>query len=150
MQESRSLFQIVDQVIQSFHTRSSFQHITFQNQVPLHIGNVNHNADLIIFLLVLLVESIIKFISVQGSVEIGAKNKANNFEMWVRDNGKGIPDDIKDLIFERQFQTDNKQSQNDLGLSIVKRILNFYGGKIWVETDVKYGNIFIFSVPNHD
>ncbi|MBN2009728.1 HAMP domain-containing histidine kinase [candidate division KSB1 bacterium] len=150
MQESRSLFQIVDQVIQSFVNRSNLTHVKFQNCVPHQLDHVNHNADLIIFLLVLIVESALKFVSKKGYVEIGANSKANNFEMWVRNNGKGIPTEMKDLIFDRQFLLANKQSQTDMGLSIVKRMLNYYGGKIWVECDAKSGNMFVFTVPNQD
>ena len=147
---SRSLFHIVDQVIQSFVNRSNLGHVQFKNRVPQQLGTVNQNADLIIFLLVLLVESAINFITAKGSVEIGASMEQRNFEMWVRNDGRGIPRDLKDLIFERQALSGQRLSQPHMSLSIVKRILNNYGGKIWVESDSRHGNMFVFTVPNKD
>ncbi len=150
MKENRSLFQIVDQVIKSFGNRSNLANVRFQNCVPDQVGNVNGNADLIIFLLVLLVENALNFVAQKGRVEIGANVSSRDFKMWVRNDGKGIPKESRELIFERQFQADNQQSQTYMGLSIVKRILNYYGGQIWVESDRRRGNIFVFTVPNQD
>ncbi|MFX0138504.1 MAG: sensor histidine kinase [Candidatus Hodarchaeota archaeon] len=53
------------------------------------------------------------------------------------DNGIGIPDKLKGRIFERAFRKDKSISGMGLGLSLVKKIIDKYNGKIWVEDNVK-------------
>ena len=144
-----SLFYLVDRVIKSFGSFSNLHQVKFKNRVPLKFGDVNGNTDLIIFLLVNLIENAVKFVSKTGLVEIGANIKDKHVEVWVRNDGNGIPDDLRELAFDRQCQY-NQTIDVGLGLSIVKRILNYYGGTIWVESDINKGNMFIFKVPNQD
>lgn len=53
------------------------------------------------------------------------------------DNGNGIMDDIKELIFNRAYKKEKATSGMGIGLSLVKKITTSYGGKIWVENRVK-------------
>lgn len=52
-------------------------------------------------------------------------------EISVTDNGKGISDAMKPLIFDRFFQNSRTRSSYGLGLHIVKMLIGEYGGKIW-------------------
>jgi signal transduction histidine kinase len=150
MKTSKSLFFIVDNVIKSFISLSQLGQIRFKNNVPLKLGDVNGNTDLVIFLLVNLIENALAYVSPQGFVEVGADLKAKNLEVWVRNDGNGIPQDQQALVFDRQYQLKNCQLKAGLGLSAARRILNQYGGKLWVEGERGKGNIFVFTIPNHD
>ena len=55
-------------------------------------------------------------------------NDNDNIKIEVSDNGKGIADDVKDLIFEPKFTT--KTSGMGLGLPIIKSIIEAYDGSI--------------------
>jgi PAS domain S-box-containing protein len=63
----------------------------------------------------------------------------------IRDNGVGIPDELKDRVFEPGFSTKGRRG---LGLYIVKRIVEgVYGGKIELEDNNPSGAIFILKLP---
>ena len=53
------------------------------------------------------------------------------------DNGIGILDDVKEVIFNRAYKKEKATSGMGIGLSLVKKIITSYGGKIWIENRVK-------------
>ncbi|PRY86208.1 sensor histidine kinase [Mongoliibacter ruber] len=61
----------------------------------------------------------------------------------IKDNGKGIPDDLRDKIFIPNFST--KSEGSGLGLAIAKRGVETAGGDIWFETSVGLGTSFFLS-----
>ncbi|WP_392436153.1 sensor histidine kinase [Chlorogloeopsis fritschii PCC 9212] len=69
----------------------------------------------------------------------------------VRDQGRGIPSDKLETIFERFQQVDVSDSRSKggtgLGLAICKSIVKQHGGKIWVESRVGEGSTFYFTLP---
>ena len=147
MSNYKSLSSIVDTVLKSFVSLIKFKRISIKNNVPSSLNNVNGNADIIILLLFYLIDFALKNISKQGLIEIGADDKEKELEVWVKDNSIGIPNELKRIIFERQY---NQIQNKNLGLSIAKRIADIYGGKIWVESEIGRGNTFIFTIPNRD
>jgi C4-dicarboxylate-specific signal transduction histidine kinase len=66
-------------------------------------------------------------------------------EVSVSDTGAGIPNDKLKLIFETFYTT--KQQGIGLGLSIVRKIVETYGGKIWAENRTDGGAVFRFTLP---
>nr|MDO8082153.1 PAS domain-containing sensor histidine kinase [Candidatus Freyarchaeota archaeon] len=64
-----------------------------------------------------------------------------------RDYGTGIPDERKDTLFKKRYTEDISKRGMGMGLSLVKRIVDKYGGRIWVEDrikgDYKKGSNFI-------
>jgi len=63
----------------------------------------------------------------------------------VKDNGAGIPDDLREKIFVPNFTT--KTSGMGLGLAMVKNIIETSNGKIWFETELEKGTVFYVSLP---
>jgi len=67
------------------------------------------------------------------------------------DNGIGIPDVNKEIIFQRAYKTNKSVSGMGIGLSLVKKIVTTYNGHIWVEDKVKgdysKGSNFIILIP---
>ena len=76
-------------------------------------------------------------------VTVSTDNK--NIEIAVNDNGKGIEEDVKDLIFEPKFTT--KTSGMGLGLPIIKKIIEAYNGSIAFTSNKKEGTIFTVTLP---
>ncbi|WP_430826876.1 ligand-binding sensor domain-containing protein [Carboxylicivirga sp. N1Y90] len=97
-----------------------------------------------------LMDNAIKFTE-QGEIEIGIEEQNGSCTFFVRDSGIGIPDDKRELIFDRfrklEDNIDKLYRGTGLGLAICKKVTTQLNGKIWVESEVGDHSIFYFSVP---
>ena len=73
-------------------------------------------------------------------IEVTVLSENNSLKITVSDNGKGISDDVKDLIFEPKFTT--KTSGMGLGLAMIKNIIEAYDGVISFTSKEEVGNCF--------
>lgn len=78
-------------------------------------------------------------------VQVDVLQEQNNVKIIVSDNGKGIPEDVKDLIFEPKFTT--KSSGMGLGLAMIKNIIEAYDGQISFSSEVGVGTVFTVILP---
>ncbi len=81
----------------------------------------------------------------EGLIEINTHYKEDHIEIQIKDNGSGIPEDIRDKIFTPNFST--KSSGMGLGLAIVSRIIQNSSGNIWFDTELEEGTIFYIEFP---
>jgi len=81
--------------------------------------------------------------------DIGAMLQAS-----ISDTGIGIAEDQLGRIFERFYQVDGSATRKfggaGLGLTIVKRIVEAHGGRIWVKSQPGQGSTFFFTLPKLD
>ena len=77
--------------------------------------------------------------------------KSGSLEVEVRDNGRGISPEDQVEIFGKFHQVGNKLTDkphgSGLGLHISRQIIEHFGGRLWVDSDVGCGASFSFSVP---
>ena len=79
----------------------------------------------------------------QGQVTIGCTPKDDALRIWVRDTGKGIPDDkLNDELFERFVKVDEFVSGTGLGLSICRSLAATLGARVGVESKYGKGSTF--------
>ncbi|MHC8948105.1 response regulator [Sphingobacterium hungaricum] len=92
-----------------------------------------------------------KFTEKSGKVDFSIDLKNDNLHFTVRDNGKGISGEKKDLIFEAFRQEDGSTSRKyggtGLGLSISKEIASLLGGRIILESELEVGSSFTLVIP---
>lgn len=81
----------------------------------------------------------------KGLINIHMKSTGEEVEIIVRDNGKGIPEDIRNKLFMPNFTT--KSSGMGLGLAIVRNILEQINGDIGFTTELGVGTEFIITIP---
>jgi signal transduction histidine kinase len=122
--------------------------ITFNS----HGVNVWADPDRILQTLANLVANAIKFSPPGTEIHLRARrNDANEAEIQVRDQGRGIPEDKLDSIFERFHQVDASDSRTmggtGLGLAICRSIIAQHGGLIWATSAVGKGSTFHFTLP---
>jgi signal transduction histidine kinase len=80
-----------------------------------------------------------------GQIDISTSVLNNKVLVKIRDNGKGISEEIREKMFVPNFTT--KTSGMGLGLAIVKGIIESAGGKIWFETETGKGTTFYIELP---
>ena len=97
-----------------------------------------------------LVENAIKYMGEQAKsrISIGMREEAGNKIFLVQDNGIGIDEKYHKVIFGLFNKLDTKSEGSGVGLSLVKRIIEVHGGRVWVESDgVGKGSTFCFTLP---
>jgi PAS domain S-box-containing protein len=100
-----------------------------------------------------LIENAIKFMGGQAEprVEVGSFERDGERIFYVRDNGIGIDPKYAASIFELFNKLDAKGDGAGVGLSVVKRIVEVHGGKIWMESEGKgCGATFFFTIPGKE
>ena len=141
----------VERVIEDLQARAADKQTKLQNQLPAEL-HARADADRLQQVLFNLVENAIKYGRTEGSVVIGGEGKAEGkIELWVRDDGPGIPPEAKERVFERFYRVDRARSRETggtgLGLSIVKHIVQAHGGEVWVKSELGRGTTFYFTLP---
>jgi signal transduction histidine kinase len=98
-----------------------------------------------------LVGNAIKYRRVDEPVQIklSATKVSGQCIFSIEDNGIGVPAAYSETIFGifKRLHSNSKYSGTGMGLAICKRIVERYGGHIWVESDSGNGASFFFSVP---
>jgi len=84
-----------------------------------------------------------------GEITVGCESQAQHWQFFVRDTGCGIDQKYFEKIFQ-VFQTLAPRDEHEstgIGLSVVKKNVELFGGKVWVESTVGQGSIFYFLLP---
>ncbi len=82
-------------------------------------------------------------------ISIGCRKDEQHFIFYIRDNGIGISPEFHQKIFGvfNRLHTEEQIEGTGIGLAIVKRIVEFHKGKIWVESAEDQGSTFLFTLP---
>ncbi|GAB4199405.1 MAG: hypothetical protein Fur0023_01660 [Bacteroidia bacterium] len=109
---------------------------------------VETDAHLLSRVLINLINNAIDALEGKGHIELEIKNIDNHYTLIsVKDNGSGIPADIRDKIFEPKFST--KTSGKGLGLFIVKNICDKLHIAISFESQENQGTVFYLTIKNN-
>ncbi len=81
-----------------------------------------------------------------GRVEVELLESSSGVEIRVRDNGPGIPESIRDHLFE-PFVSHGKENGSGLGLAVAQKIIQDHGGEISVEQTSETGTVFMLILP---
>ena len=118
--------------------------ITVQQNLPSVLGDPQRLQQVFQNL----IENALKFGGHPPTVVIGCEVKAEHAIFSVRDNGRGIEPRHRETVFGLFNKLDARTEGTGIGLALVRRIIEFHGGRIWVEgaTDGE-GAIFYFTLP---
>ena len=83
----------------------------------------------------------------EGIIQISLKIKKPDVIVQITDNGIGIPNALKDKLFQPNFTT--KSGGMGLGLAIVKNIVESINGQIWFKTEINKGTTFYIQIPQY-
>ena len=111
------------------------------------------DLDRVVAVMIVVLSSAARFVAPgSGRVEVSLGATATELRVEVADNGVGIRPDDKEAIFEKFRQggqdvlTDKPQGTG-LGLPISRQIVEYFGGRLWVESETGQGARFIFTLP---
>lgn len=138
-------------VIDDLQARAAEKKVSIENGLPTGLW-ARADADRLQQVFFNLVENAIKYGTQGGHVVIGGKLLPENMvELWVRDDGPGIPAEARERVFERFYRVDRARSRETggtgLGLAIVKHIVQAHGGEVWVKSELGAGSTFFFTLP---
>jgi signal transduction histidine kinase len=88
-----------------------------------------------------------KFHAASNPESDNLRNRSGKVEILIRDDGPGIPEEIKRHLFE-PFHSSKKEGHSGLGLSIVRNIIKEICGTITCDTSLQTGTTFIITLPS--
>ena len=140
---------IVSEALRHIDRRSAEHHITVDcGDEPLL---VRVDAGLIVQVLINLVNNAVKYTPAGSNIRITAIPRENMAEICVSDNGPGIPDELKERVFEMFFTGGNPIGDSrrslGLGLTLCQAIIHAHNGEMTLKDNSPHGCIFSFTVP---
>ena len=114
------------------------------------LPDVRGDRNQLIQVLVNLLNNAVKFTNT-GTITLGARQSGEFVEFSISDTGEGIFPEEKEVIFDEFYRisevVENRPKGSGLGLSISKKIVEYHGGKIWVDSTLGEGSTFYFTIP---
>ena len=140
---------IVSEALRHIDRRSAEHHITVDcGDEPLL---VRVDAGLIVQVLINLVNNAVKYTTAGSNICITAIQQKKAVEICVSDNGPGIPDELKERVFEMFFAGGNPIGDSrrslGLGLTLCQAIIHAHHGEITLKNNSPHGCIFSFTLP---
>ena len=140
---------MVDESIERFESHAEMKDLLVVSHVPESL-DVLCDVDQIKRVLGNLLHNAIKWSPKKEAITITASPRGEEVSVSVLDNGPGVPDELRQRIFERFYQADISRSGDEgtgLGLAICKHIVEAHGGIIWAEGNRQgSGGRFVFTL----
>ena len=142
---------LVEKVLTDLQAKAKNKNVSLANELAELTASAD--ASRLEQVLANLIDNAVKYGRAQGSVRVGGKKLADGkLEIFVQDDGPGIPSEALDRVFERFYRVDKARSRDQggtgLGLSIVKHIVHSHGGEVWAKSELGKGATFFFTLPS--
>lgn len=146
--------QLLENACFHFKTTARQQKIDFRLVLPDHDVTANIDQEAIIKVVSNLLSNAIKFSRHTIIVSLMEKTEENLVEIWVEDDGPGIPEDHKEKIFEPFFQIEResfhqKNGGTGIGLTLSRQLAERHRGKIFLDVAYQDGCRFVFRIPSN-
>lgn len=146
-----ALSEMTEDVVESYQATAREQSINLRSLVDPGLPMVMGDTDKLGRVLINLVHNAIKFTPPGGEIRIDAQARGDGYvEMTVTDNGKGIPPQELDKVFDKFYWSASAPVESrgaGLGLAIAKNLVELHGGRIRVESVLGEGTRFAFTIP---
>jgi len=149
--ESTSLENIVREVLGNLEEEINEENIELVFNKPDQPTSIKVDTEKIRLAVKNLIDNAVRYSPTEGRVVVTIKQKEEEVQFSVEDNGIGIPEEQQDRIFSKFFRASNathKQTEGSgLGLFITKNIVESHEGEIWFESEADEGTTFYFTLP---
>lgn len=151
--QRENLFLLSKQPLDAINISAETKSIKIKTEIPYDI-HAEIDKDMFKTIIRNLLINAIKFTPEKGEVLLAINIKPDDedyVEIKVKDNGIGIPEDIKDTLFQMGDTKSTLGTFNEpgtgLGLNICHDFIKIHGGNIWVESEIGKGSTFYFTLP---
>ena len=146
------LKKVIEQSIAATSQLFSEKGARIELDLPDGLPLIHADHDRLMQVMLNLLSNAVKFLTPQqGSVRVALSAQADGLQVSVADNGPGIRVEDQPIIFEKFRQVGDtmtaKPAGTGLGLPISRRIVEHFGGRLWVESVVGQGATFLFVLP---
>jgi PAS domain S-box-containing protein len=140
---------LAEDVMDAVRPMAESRHQTLNARLSDKLPPIWVDVDMIRRVLINLVENASKFTAPEGKIELGGKQEGEWVQLWVHDNGSGIPFTEQEHIFEKYARLKGQENASGLGIGLAfcRLAVTGHGGKIWVESEVGKGSKFILTLP---
>jgi signal transduction histidine kinase len=137
---------VVEKIIESFRYQLDQQHI---HATIGRLPTVRGDAIRLNQVFSNLIDNAIKYMGhgASRSIEIGTHNSNGMPRFFVKDSGPGIPVESQDTVFRLFRRLATGVPGEGLGLTMVRKIVEKHGGRIWIESAPGHGTTFWFTLP---
>ena len=140
---------IISEALRHIDRRAAEHHIAVDCGDVLLLARMD--AGLIMQVLINLVNNAVKYTPVGSNIRITAIPRENMAEICVSDNGPGIPNELKEHVFEMFFTGGNPIGDSrrslGLGLTLCQTIVHAHHGEMTLKDNSPHGCIFSFTIP---
>jgi signal transduction histidine kinase len=137
---------VIEHSIQSVHARPEFHRVRITTQTDGPTDGWFDSRKLERVFQNLLVNACEAVSPESGDIRVTLHANGNSVEIRVADNGRGIPDLVRDRLFE-PFVSHGKENGTGLGLTVVQKIVQDHGGDVTVESTSPQGTVFLLVLP---
>jgi signal transduction histidine kinase/ligand-binding sensor domain-containing protein len=148
--ENVDMSSVIDQALAATAAVFDSKKLKLKKKLTKDIPTLKGDRDKLIQVLINLLSNAAKFTD-EGEVVCSTAIKNENFIISVTDTGMGISEEDLEKVFDKFKQVGDtltdKPKGTGLGLPISREIIEYHGGKIWVESELGKGSTFSFSLP---
>jgi len=145
-----SLHPLIEQASNSVHSLLEPKGLHLAFDFAPEIPELKGDNDRLIQVMVNLLSNAVKFTD-EGTITCRTRYRDEHVEVCVEDMGIGIAPEDLDKVFDRFQQVGDvftdKPKGTGLGLPICQQIIQYHGGKMWVESEQGQGSSFFFTLP---
>ena len=150
-EEELSIHDVVEASLRPLQLQFQEKHVRLSADVPATLPTILAQEQQVSWVITNLVTNALKYTAAGGSVTVRGREEDGALRLEVQDTGVGIAKEHRDRIFDKFVQikqtSDATPGSVGLGLAIAKEIVEMYGGRIWVESEVGVGSTFTFLLP---
>lgn len=141
------IYPVVEMTAPLSHLKNQSLEVEVRPQLPQLMADARRLEQV----LTNIVSNAVKYTPAGGAIRTTVSQENGSIKFAVSDNGKGIPQEDLERVFEPFYraplQAADRTPGTGLGLALAKSLVELHGGKIWVESEPQKGSTFYFTIP---
>jgi two-component system sensor histidine kinase GlrK len=138
---------VISQAVEEVRPLAERGELRLDVAFPPHLPAIPADAARLHQIVANLLANAVRFTPPGGRVSVGATLEPDGVTVRVADTGVGIPADLVAKIFDPYEQAHRGRGGSGVGLTVVRRLVEAHGGRVWVESEEGRGSCFTFTLP---